>query len=168
MEHGLGTLGQLEWSMSLCEPSISEQLSLSTLSADDNSSVLHSVDSEIVMFSDDVGKDLDQLINSQLGQSVINYCYPGSNYNNIIENVCRYNFNGTENLILFIANRGTVNKVSLQQYFEKLKCLNVRKIFMFTLPYCNRLPQEENYDRYRLNMTLTHLSRPTHTWDLRI
>jgi hypothetical protein len=160
MESGLGALGQLEWSMSLCDPSVSEQLSLdnTNTSANHNISVTQIENECNIIFSDGVGRDLGHLLNKHLGQKVINYCESGSNYHNIMDKLFNYKFKGYENLILIIGNRGNINKISLQKYLDSMITLNVKTIVIFTFPYSNSLPQVENYHRYKLNLKLNTVS----------
>lgn len=109
----------------------------------------------IVMFSDEMGKNMGQLLSKYYKeQRIINLCFPGLSYKNIINKICEYNFTPDTTVLIFIGNRGNVNKRSMLQFHNNLSNLNVQKIVMFTFPYHNWLPQEENNIRYKLNMTL--------------
>lgn len=107
-----------------------------------------------IMFSDEIGKNMGQILNSRIGHSVVNHCLPYSSLHEIMEIITKSSFSCDSNLIIWVGNRGNVNKAELINYIEKLSSLKVNKIVMFTLPYSNSLPQVENDLRHKLNMTL--------------
>lgn len=111
-----------------------------------------------IMFSDEIGKDMGQLLNSRMEDSVINNCLPNSSLHEVMKMITKYTFKHSSNIIIWLGNRGNINKIELIKYMETLCSLKVNKIVMFTFPYSNSLPQAENYHRYRLNMTLHTIS----------
>lgn len=124
-----------------------------------NSSHKQSVNNEIVIFCDEIGKDLGNLLTDEYpGHSVINNCMPGCSLYHIMKEIIKYNFNQDTILLILIGNRGNVNKGELLQYHRTLSNLNLRKIVLFTFPYTKSLPQEENYLRYNINNTLHTLT----------
>lgn len=114
---------------------------------------------DVVVFCDEIGKDLGHLLTTEYpGHSIINNCMPGCSLYNIMKKIIKCNFNPDSTIIIFVGNRGTVNKTELLQYHRTLCNLSVKKIVMFTLPYSKSLPQEENYCRYKINKTMHNLS----------
>lgn len=111
-----------------------------------------------VMFSDEFGKDMGQLLSNHLGQTVTNYCMPGLTYCEIMEKIIDSRFDDSTTLLIFVGDRGKLSKSNLIKYFEKLKSLNVKNIVMFNLPYCCNLSQAENNIRYKINLTLDTLT----------
>ncbi|XP_050559842.1 uncharacterized protein LOC126912302 [Spodoptera frugiperda] len=60
----------------------------------------------VVIFSDEIGKNLGSLLTSKYpGQSIINHCMPGCTFGNILERIINYNFNHDATLIIICANR---------------------------------------------------------------
>lgn len=114
----------------------------------------------IIMYSDEIGSSMGSLLNSySRGLSVTNNCLPFSNLDNIMRQIgydSMIHINTT--LIIFVGNRGNINKSALLKFYENLNKLNVYKIIFLTIPYCHQLPQEENHLRYKLNMVLCNLS----------
>lgn len=110
------------------------------------------------MYSDEIGMNMGQLLNTRLGHSVINNCLPGSNLHDIMRLLTKCKFNNNSNIVIWLGNRANVNKSELIKYFETLCTLQVNKIVMFTFPYSNSLSQAENEIRYKLNMTLHTIS----------
>lgn len=108
---------------------------------------------KIVMFSDEIGKNMGVLL-SDKGHAVVNYCLPGLSYHNIMQKILDYNYCSSSMLIIFIGNARNVTKRQLLEYNEKLCRLNVDKIVMFTFPYRTCLTQMENESIYNLNLTL--------------
>lgn len=108
---------------------------------------------DIVIFSDEFGKNMGRLL-FDLGHSIINYCMPGASYHDILTKAIDYKYKPNSTLLIFVGNRGKLNKSSLIKSLNNLNNLNVGKIILFTLPYCNSLPQEENTTRHKLNLTL--------------
>lgn len=107
-----------------------------------------------VMFSDEIGKNMGHILNSGMNHSFINNCLPDSSMHEIMDLISKYTFNQNSNLVIWLGNRGNVNKAQLIKYVESLYSLEVNKIVMFTFPYSNSLPQAENNLRYKLNITL--------------
>lgn len=112
----------------------------------------------IVMFSDELGKDMGLLLSNLMGQPVINNCFPSTPFIEIVNKISHYTFNENSILILLIGNRGNVNKKVFMQCLDILNNLNLKQIVMFTFPYNKNLPQSENNFRYKLNLTMSTLS----------
>lgn len=115
------------------------------------------VNGNIVMYSDELGKDMGHLLTTN-GQSLINHCIPGATLSDIMNKIIKTNFHNETTLIIMVGNRGSVNKNILSNYLDSLTRLNVKQIVIFTLPYSNSLPQVENNHRYNINMTLHTLT----------
>lgn len=109
----------------------------------------------LVMYSDEIGSDMGYLLDLySKGLKVINNCLPCNSLNCIMKKVTLdYNINNNTTLIIFVGNRGSVNKNDLIRHYKTLNNLDVKKIVIFTLPYCNQLSQSENDIRYKLNLT---------------
>lgn len=112
-----------------------------------------SIKNEIVMFSDEIGKNMGVLL-SDKGHSIVNYCSPGLSYHDIMEKIFNYKFKPSTTLLVFIGNMRSVSKKQLLKYNDKLYRLNVDKIVLFTFPYRTCLTQMENESIYNLNLTL--------------
>ncbi|XP_072943517.1 uncharacterized protein [Epargyreus clarus] len=96
----------------------------------------------IVIFSDEMGKDMGQLLSKACkSHTVINYCMPGLSYQNIMHKILTYNFSAHTTLIILIGDKGNVNKHTLSNYYSALNSLKVDKIIMFTFPYCHNMSQ---------------------------
>lgn len=111
-----------------------------------------------VMFCDEIGKDMGHLLNTRMGHSVINNCLPDASLHEVMQSIARYNFNPESNLIIWVGNRGNVNKSDLMKYMDTLCSLQLNKIVMFTFPYSNSMSQAENDLRHKLNLTLHTIS----------
>lgn len=111
-----------------------------------------------IMFSDEIGKNMGQILSMKMGHSVINNCLPDASLHEIMDLIIKYKFKTDSNLIIWLGNRGNVNKSDLIKYFDSLCTLQINKIVMFTFPYSNSLSQAENDLRYKLNMTLHTIS----------
>lgn len=112
------------------------------------------------MYSDGIGKDMGILLNLHLqGHTVLNCCSPNASLRTIVNSIYdnRNNFDLKTNLVVFVANRGSVNKYDLEKCYNTLEKLNVNKIIIYTFPYCDNLPDQENSYRYKLNNTLYNL-----------
>lgn len=121
--------------------------------------VKSSLEKQLVIFSDGMGKGMGILLSHYCkGFSVSNHCFPGLSYMDIIKKIIAFKFSQNTTLLIFIGNRGHVDKKSLLQTHAALSNLNVNNIIMFTFPYSNSMPQEENTARYKLNMTLHTLT----------
>lgn len=107
-----------------------------------------------IMFSDEIGKNMGQILYSRMGHSVVNNCLPDSSLHEIMGKITKCSFNSKSNIVIWLGNRGDLNKVQLIKYIETLCSLEVNKIVMFTFPYSNSWPQAENDLRHKLNMTL--------------
>lgn len=116
------------------------------------------VKSETIMFSDELGKTMGQLLSTYLGQTVTNYCTPGLTYHNIIKNIMNYKFNENTTLLILVGHRGSMDKTELLKCFDLLYSLNVKNVVLFTLPYSQSLPQTENNIRHKINLTLHTLT----------
>lgn len=122
---------------------------------------------DIIMFSDEIGRDLGHLISAEYpGQKIINNCMPGCSLYHIMKEIIKCNFNPDTSLLIFIGNRGNLNKGELLQYHRTLCNLNLRKIVLFTFPYSRSLPQEENFSRFNINMTLHNLTYNNNVFQL--
>lgn len=111
-----------------------------------------------IMYSDEIGKHMGQLLNKRMGHSVINNCLPGANLHDIMQLVTKCKFDNKTNLVIWVGNRGNVNKSELIKYIDSLCSLNLNSVVMLTFPYSKSLPQAENDIRYKLNMTLHTIS----------
>lgn len=111
-----------------------------------------------IMYSDELGKNMGQLLNMCMEHTVINNCLPNCNLHDIMQKVDNATYSDDCYLIICLGNRGNVNKSDLIKYLDKLCSLKVKQIVMFTFPYSDSLPQSENNLRYKLNMTLHTIS----------
>lgn len=116
------------------------------------------VKSETIMFSDELGKSMGQLLSMYLGQTVTNYCTPGLTYHDIIKKIMNYKFNENTTLLILVGHRGSMDKIGLLKCFDLLYSLNVKNVVLFTLPYSQSLPQTENNIRHKINLTLHTLT----------
>lgn len=144
--------------VSICESLSMQHCHISSLVNSNGSLNTSHVNQNIVMFSDDVGKDMGQLLSEKLGQPITNICMPGASYLNILERLLKYKFSPYTTILILIGNRGNMNKKDMIKYFDKMNKLDICKIILFTLPYCRSLPQVENNTRFKLNMTLDTLT----------
>lgn len=154
---------------SVCEPLLSSLCNNSDCTNENNSCTKKSC-SKLVMFCDELGKNLGQLLQKNTRESIINYCKPGSTIDEIMKSIVKHKFNEDTNLIILIGNRGNVSKNQLMTYCNTLCSLKVKKIVMFTFPYSKSLPQVENNFRYNLNLSLNtmayHSSQMLHIIDI--
>lgn len=127
-----------------------------TSSSQNTNSIPSTIDKpKIVIFSDEIGKDMGHLLsNTSKGHNVINYCTPGLSYQEIMNRIFTYSFSPNTTLLILIGNRGNVNKKQIIDFNNRLSNLTVDNVIMFTFPYSNSLPQVENDIRYKLNLTL--------------
>ena len=113
----------------------------------------------VVMYCDEIGRNMGTFLNYyQKGLSTISNCLPYSgldSFSTLILNDS--NINKKTTLLIFIGNRGNMNKTSLVNFLDKLNTLTVKEIIMFTLPYCNKMSESENKTRYNLNISLYNL-----------
>lgn len=145
-------------SLTICDTTIPQSCASLPLSIT-NCLPKQSVNKEIVLFCDEIGKDLGHLLtNKYPGHSIMNYCMPGCSLFDIMKKVTKCNFNQDTILLIFVGNRGNVNKGDIIQYYRSLCNLNLSKIVFFTFPYSKSLPQEENNFRFEINMTLHNLT----------
>ncbi|XP_075975048.1 uncharacterized protein LOC142975843 [Anticarsia gemmatalis] len=113
----------------------------------------------ITLFSDEIGKDLSSyILNTNMEHSITNYCTPNLPYCKILDRIVNSNFNQDTTLIIFVGNRGNVNRKKFIDYFECLSKLNVNKIVLFALPLSKGLPQEELNIRSNLNVIMHNLT----------
>ncbi|CAK1592424.1 unnamed protein product [Parnassius mnemosyne] len=111
----------------------------------------------IIVYSDDMGKNLGITLNNSLkGQKVTNCCMPGASFSDILNKIIVTKFCPNSTIIIFVGRRGSVNNKQLLRYIEQLNNLNVHKIVLFTLPYIQGLPQENNL-RHNLNIQMHNL-----------
>ncbi|KAJ8729231.1 hypothetical protein PYW08_000812 [Mythimna loreyi] len=117
------------------------------------------INKEIVVFCDEIGKGLGHLLTNEYpGHSIINNCMPGCSLFDIMKKIIKCKFHQDTVLLILVGNRGHVSKGELLQYYGTLSNLSVKKIVMFTFPYSQSLPQEENLIRYKTNVTLHNLT----------
>ncbi|KAJ8734433.1 hypothetical protein PYW08_013683 [Mythimna loreyi] len=144
-------------SLTICDTSLTQSSVSLPVEITDCLSQQHN-NKEIVIFCDEIGKGLGHLlINEYPGHSIINNCMPGCSLFDIMKKIIKYKFQQDTILLIFIGNRGHVSKGELFQYYGTLSNLSVKKIVMFTFPYSQSLPQEENLIRYKINVTLHNL-----------
>lgn len=111
--------------------------------------------SDIIVFSDEIGKNMGWQLKCYLGQPIVNYCMPGANYSYILEKILNTTFKNNSTLIVMIGRRGNANKKDIVNYCSKLNNLeNVTKVVLFVLPFSRTLSHRENLIRHNLNMCL--------------
>ncbi|CAK1599407.1 unnamed protein product [Parnassius mnemosyne] len=112
----------------------------------------------IIVYSDDIGKNLGISLNNCLKrQQISNYCMPGASFSDIMNKILTSKFNPNSILIIFVGRRGNMNKNQLLKYIEYLNNINVVKVILFTLPYIEGWPQE-NKLRHNLNLMMHNLT----------
>lgn len=114
---------------------------------------------DIIMYCDEIGSNMGSLLNSYIkGHSVISNCLPQSNLETIQNQILKDSYIDIDTtLLILVGNRGNVNKNKLIKFYETLDSLSVKKIILFTFPYCKQLSQVENDIRHNLNVTLYNM-----------
>ncbi|KAJ8732870.1 hypothetical protein PYW07_015469 [Mythimna separata] len=143
-------------SLTICDSSIPQSSSKVSLPVGITKCLSQQSESkQLVIFSDEIGKGLGHLLTNEYpGHSILNNCMPGCSLFNIMKKIIQYKFHPKSTVLIFVGNRGNVNKGELLQYYRTLSNLCVSKIVMFTFPYSKSLPQEENLRRFKLNTML--------------
>lgn len=119
----------------------------------------HSLAQKIVIFSDEIGRNMGVQLSQESGHSVINMCMPGASYNQIVKNVLTQKFEVSTTIIILIGRRGDVNNKSIVKYFTELNSLkNVDRVVLFALPFSKNLTEGENVTRHKLNVMLHTLT----------
>lgn len=134
-----------------CPDSIAPSAPLLTVSASD-------INNKTILYCDEIGKNIGKFLNIGMERSMA-FCFPNSNLHHIMKCIDNdSSLTKNTNLVICLGNRGNVKKSDLIQYVDKLCSLELANIVIFTLPYCNSLPQSENDYRYKLNQTLHTIS----------
>lgn len=144
--------------------------SLPTQGVTDNSSAKSDMTTtpDIIMYCDEIGSGMGSALHSySKGHSVISNCSPFSTVDNIINQILNDStITASATLIIFMGNRGDVNKNNLIKFYETLNGLSVKKIILFTFPYCNQLTQNENVYRHNMNITMYNLCTYNNKFDI--
>jgi hypothetical protein len=111
------------------------------------------------MYCDEIGKNIGTLLHRYSGkQSVTNNCLPGNSFGNILNLITKdNNIHSNTTLLIFMGNIGTLNKLDLIRYHDIMNGLTVKKIILFSFPYCPQLSQTEKGTRYKLNLQMYNL-----------
>lgn len=94
---------------------------------------VHYTHSNIIMFSDAIGKGLGMLMKTQITRNIhLATCnlYANSSCNMILEKTITATFDTNTSLMIFSGNRGGVNKKTFAKYFELLLELNANKMVL--------------------------------------
>lgn len=106
---------------------------------------------EIIIFSDEMGKNMASLIKNQTNLSVYNCCLPQSGFKEIMNKIRSYEFDTNTSIIIAIGNSfGTTNKDVISG-LDYLCNLNVKKIIFCLFPYLKSITQKLNNRIYYLN-----------------
>lgn len=118
-----------------------------------NYSLLNDND-QIIMYCDEIGKNMGRILQHRLHKRITNYCMPDASYCEILEKVITSKHSSSTTIIILVGRRGNAHVGKMKMYFDYLNKLNVKKIVLFAFPYCNGLPQTENNIRYKYNTRL--------------
>lgn len=116
----------------------------------------HQKDSNIIVYSDESGRNMGSLFNLYSRRhKIINNCFPYASLDYITKKISTDKDLTFESiLILFIGDKKEIDKNNLTRYYDALNKLCVKRIILFTIPYNSNLPTAENDIRYKLNLRL--------------
>lgn len=113
--------------------------------------------SNIVMYSDELGKHMGLQLSQCMGRAITNHCMPGATYSCILKSVLASHFPKNTIIIILIGRRGNATKKDYASYLNKLYSMdNVKKIVLFAFPYSHC--KSENYTRHCYNQFIHTLT----------
>lgn len=116
-------------------------------------------ESNIVMFSDEIGMNMGLRVGRCTGQAILNYCLPGASFQKIMEKILARVYKRDTTLLIFVGRRGNTNKKQLIQFISQLNDVeNICKVIILAFPFGQDLNQKENMSRHCLNINLYNLS----------
>lgn len=113
----------------------------------------------IVMFSDELGKNMGLQLSKRIGQPVLNNCIPGATYLTILKSVLASQLSENTILIIFIGRRENATKKDMAKCLSEINSLkNVKKVILFAFPFCQNHVGHENIIRHHCNLYLHTLT----------